>query len=95
MLINIIMVMLIKFITYIIYIYIYIYICFLLEIHLGGFPFLFGLIDNYRILKCGAYLVFRKISFEKEAPSWGSQAGNISQTSRPSVVTLVSPKGAS
>ena len=33
------------------------------------------------------------ISFEKEIPSWGSRAGNISQASRPTVARVLRQTG--
>ena len=73
-----------------IYIYIHIYIrqsesnfatCFLLEIHMRGFPFRRKLSGKYIIPQNNTNLLVQRISFEKEVPSGGSQVGNISQTS--------------
>ena len=65
-------------------------ICFLLEIPLRGFPFHRAIFQTYIIHKHDTSY-FQRISFEKESPSWGSQAGNISQTSCPAdgIVTRV------
>ena len=60
-------------------------ICFLLEIPLRGLPFQMGFFVNYRIPKNNTTIRFQRTSFEKEIPSGGSQAGNISQTSCPTV----------
>ena len=58
-------------------------ICFLLEIPLRGFPFRMKLSWKYRIPEHSINLICQRISCEKEIPSGGSQAGNLSQTSRP------------
>ena len=58
-------------------------ICFLLEIPLRGFPFQIRFSETYRIPKNSTNICFQRISFEKEIPSGGSQAGNMSQTSCP------------
>ena len=58
-------------------------ICFLLEIPMTGFPFQMRLFEKYRIPKNYTNTVFQRISFEKDIPSWGSQAANLSQTSHP------------
>ena len=63
-------------------------ICFLLEIPLGGFPFQMKFSEQYRIPKNDTNLIVKRISFEKEIPSGGSKAGNISQTSCPIVPRL-------
>ena len=39
------------------------------------------------------YIISQTISFEKEIPSWGSQAGNISQTSCPIFLSPLSARG--
>ena len=57
-------------------------ICFLLEIPLWGFPFQIKTSGNTECLnKNNTSLIVQRISFEKEIPSGGSQAGDISQTS--------------
>ena len=56
-------------------------ICFLLKIPMRGFPFQVKSFENCRIPKNSTQQSFPRISFEKEIPLRGSQAGNISQTS--------------
>ena len=57
--------------------------CFLHEISLRGSPFQMNFFETYRIPKNNTHLIFQRNSFEKEIPSGGSQAGNISQISCP------------
>ena len=48
-----------------------------------GFPFQMELLGKHRTPTHNTILHFRRISFEKEIPSGGSRAGDISQTSCP------------
>ena len=65
---------------------------FLPEIPLKGFPFRMEFSKKCRILKNNTNLIAQRISFEKEIPSGGFQAGNISQTSRPKSSEEPSPR---
>ena len=59
-------------------------ICFPLEIPLRGLPFQIHFYDKCRITQNNTNLVFQRISFEKEIPSWGSRAG---ETHRKSILS--------
>ena len=63
-------------------------ICFLLEIPLRGFPFQVKFYEQCRVPK---HIIVQRISFEKEVPSWGSQAGDISQTFIWGFLSIISP----
>ena len=55
------------------------------------FPFQMKLYEQFRITKQRHNNCFPQISFQKDIPSGGSQAGNMSQISCPRYIILILP----
>ena len=67
-----------------IYIYIYIHICICMYIHIY-------MCSVFCLPFSQTNIIVQRISFEKEVPSWGSQAGDISQTFIWGCLFIISP----